>query len=129
MKRFIVRLALTVALATQAFGPIAAGPLLAQSDLAAIPPLGRMIPVNGRQVHLYCTGTGAPTVILEAGLGHAAINWAWVQRDVAKTSRVCSYDRPGYGWSEPTDLPLDATNVSRELYALLQAANEKTPYI
>src|SRR5215472_7868091 len=99
------------------------------SDLAAFPPTGRMILVNGRHVHLYCTGAGAPTVILEAGLGHASLNWAWVQRDIAKTSRVCSYDRPGYGWSDPADVPMDAAKTSGQLYALLQAAGEKGPYL
>jgi len=100
-----------------------------QSDLASIPPMGRMILVNGHQVHLYCTGAGAPTVILEAGLGWASLNWAWVQRDIAKTTRVCSYDRPEYGWSDRSDVPMDAANTSAQLYALLQAASEKGPYI
>ena len=43
------------------------GPCHAQSDPSAFPPMGRMISVDGHQVHIYCTGTGAPTVILEGG--------------------------------------------------------------
>jgi len=88
-----------------------------------------MILVDGRHIHLYCTGAGAPTVILEAGLGQASLNWALVQEDIAKTSRVCSYDRPGYGWSDPAYVPMDAANTSQQLYALLQAAGEKAPYL
>ena len=99
MKRAVARLAWALMLVL----PNGAAISGQQSDLAAIPPLGRMILVNGRHVHLYCTGAGAPTVLLEAGLGWASLNWALVQRDIAKTSRVCSYDRPGYGWSDPTD--------------------------
>ena len=100
-----------------------------QNNMASVPPTGRMISVDGRQVHLYCTGTGAPTVILETGKGGGSVHWAWIQRDVAKVSRVCSYDRPGYGWSDPTEAPMDAVNTSRQLYALLKAANEKEPYV
>ncbi len=105
------------------------GPCHAQSDPSAFPPIGRMISVDGHQVHIYCTGTGAPTVILEGGRTAGSLVWAWVQRDVSKVSRVCSYDRPGYGWSDPTDIPLDAAHTSQQLHAFLQAANEKPPYI
>jgi len=121
--------ALAVALALDTSGLVAAKPALAASDLASVPPPGRIVLVEGRQVHIHCTGVGSPTVLLEEGLGGGSLNWAWVQRDVTKVSRVCSYDRPGYGWSDPADTPMDAANTSRQLYALLQAANEKGPYI
>jgi hypothetical protein len=65
MKRFVVRLALT--LATQVFALVASQPLLAQSGLAPIQPPGRIISVDGHNIHLYCTGAGKPTVILEQG--------------------------------------------------------------
>src|SRR5262249_33759810 len=118
-----------LALALHACGLAAATPALAASDLASFQPPGRVVLVEGRQVHIHCTGAGSPTVLLEEGLGGASLNWAWVQRDVAKASRVCSYDRPGYGWSDPADAPMDGANTSRQLYALLQAANEKGPYV
>src|SRR5215813_9572726 len=121
--------ALAVALALHTSGLVAAKPALAASDLANVPPPGRIVLVEGRQVHIHCTGVGSPTVLLEEGLGGGSLNWAWIQRDVTKVSRVCSYDRPGYGWSDPADTPMDAANTSRQLYALLQAANEKGPYI
>jgi len=55
--------------------------------------------------------------------------WAWVQAEVANTSRVCIYDRAGYGWSEPTEVPTDAANVSSQLYELLKGGNISGPYV
>jgi pimeloyl-ACP methyl ester carboxylesterase len=66
---------------------------------------------------------------LEEGRGGASLNWAWVQRGVSNVSRVCAYDRPGYGWSDPADAPMDGANTSQQFYAVLQAANESGPYI
>jgi pimeloyl-ACP methyl ester carboxylesterase len=64
-------------------------------------PLGRLIDVGGRKLHLYCTGQGSPTVILMAGGGAFSIDWALVQPKVARDTRVCSYDRAGLAWSDP----------------------------
>jgi pimeloyl-ACP methyl ester carboxylesterase len=51
-----------------------------------------------------------------------------VQPEIAKTNRVCSYDRARMGWSDPG--PLDtAANIVRDLKTLLLAANEKGPYV
>ena len=51
-------------------------------------------------MHIHCTGTGSPTVVLEAGGGAYAIDWSLVQPGVAESTRVCSYDRAGLGWSD-----------------------------
>jgi pimeloyl-ACP methyl ester carboxylesterase len=97
--------------------------------MLAFPPPGRLVAVDGHQLHLFCTGTGEPTVMLEEGAGGASLNWVWIQRTVAATTRVCSYDRPGYAWSDPSDTPRDAETVGRELDALLKSADEKGPFI
>jgi hypothetical protein len=94
---------LVVALALRVCDFLTPTPALAASDLAGFQPPGRIVLVEGRRVHIYCTGAGEPTVLLEEGRGGASLNWAWVQRGVTKASRVCSYDRPGYGWSDPAD--------------------------
>jgi pimeloyl-ACP methyl ester carboxylesterase len=96
------------------------------------PPPGRLVPVAGTEMHLHCTGTptgDAPTVVLEAGLGEPGLTWAEVQASLATRHRVCSYDRAGYGWSEPRQRPWTATAVARELSALLDAAGEQRPYV
>lgn len=80
-------------------------------------------------LNLDCRGQGSPTVILDSGLGVPAIGWNPVQTEVAKFTRVCSYDRAGYGWSDGTALPRTSSEIAKELHALLEASGEKGPYI
>ena len=85
----------------------------------AFPPPGQLVQVNGRQLHLNCTGVGTPTVILEAGLGvGASMSWAPVQDTIARFTRVCSYDRAGLLWSDPRQGARNAATVASELAAL-----------
>lgn len=99
------------------------------NDSRAFPPVGRLIDVAGRTMHLNCTGAGAVTVVLESGLGGTWMDWALVQPDVAAFARVCSYDRAGMGWSEPGAQPRDSASIAAELESLLRAAGERTPYL
>jgi hypothetical protein len=46
--------------------------------------------------------------------------WAWVQTRVARTTRVCSYDRAGLGWSEAGDTQYDPVAAAGQLRALLK---------
>ena len=70
------------------------------SDARTYPPPGQMVDVGGFRLHINCTGTGSPTVVIDAGLGDWSTMWGFVQPEVAKTTRVCTYDRAGNGWSE-----------------------------
>src|SRR5262245_19686602 len=93
----------------------------------------QLIDIGGHHLHLYCTGEsqdGSPTVILEQGLGGTSPAWAWVQPEVAKQTRVCSYDRAGLGWSDPPPkgTARDGKEVAAELHTLLQKANITPPY-
>jgi pimeloyl-ACP methyl ester carboxylesterase len=88
-----------------------------------------LVDVGGYQLHINCTGAGSPTVIIDAGLGDWSTVWAWVQPDVAKATRVCTYDRAEYGWSNPGPLPRNAEQFARELYTLLHNANIPGPYV
>jgi hypothetical protein len=60
---------------------------------------GGLVDVGGHRLHIWCTGTGDPTVILEDGLGGSTADWGLVQPEVARFTRVCSYDRAGLGYS------------------------------
>jgi hypothetical protein len=60
---------------------------------------GRLVDIGGHQLHLHCTGQGAPIVVLEAPATGMSAAWGWVQPDVAQLTRVCTYDRSGLGWS------------------------------
>jgi len=98
-------------------------------DRRQFPHPGRMIDVGGHQLHLQCAGQGTPTVVLEAPATTMSAAWAWVQADVAKTTRVCSYDRAGLGWSESGDAPFSPQNAATELNALLVTAGEHAPFV
>jgi pimeloyl-ACP methyl ester carboxylesterase len=88
-----------------------------------------MIDVGGYRLHLNCTGTSSPTVVIESGWGDMSASWGWVQPEVAKTMRVCTYDRAGMGWSEVSPEPRTAREFALELHTLLAKANEPGPYV
>jgi pimeloyl-ACP methyl ester carboxylesterase len=99
------------------------------SDLKRYPPPGELYDVGGYRLHLYCTGEGSPTVILEAGSASSALSWHLVQKGVAGFTRVCSYDRAGFGWSDPASGPLLPGQVAEDLHKLLTAADVPGPSI
>jgi pimeloyl-ACP methyl ester carboxylesterase len=103
-----------------------------EMDKRAYLPPGQLVDVDGFSLHLYCVGEntdGRPTVILEPGLGATSSAWAWIQPTVAKTTRVCAYDRAGLGWSDPSPAPRDAQHIATELHTLLQNAQISGPYV
>ena len=72
-------------------------------DATAYPMPGQLIDVGGHRLHLNCTGSGSPTVVLEPGLGEASSAMAWIASAVARDTRVCVYDRAGRGWSDAAE--------------------------
>jgi pimeloyl-ACP methyl ester carboxylesterase len=98
-------------------------------DAAAYPMPGQLIDVGGHRLHLNCTGSGTPTVILEPGAGEVSSAMAWIAGEVAQDSRVCVYDRAGKGWSDPADGPQDAVQTATDLHTLLDRANIPGPYV
>lgn len=90
---------------------------------------GKLVEVNGHLMHIYCMGSGSPTVVIDAGNGSFSVEWAPIQQEASQFTRVCTYDRAGYGWSEAGPQPRDGTQVVSELHDLLQAANEAGPYL
>jgi pimeloyl-ACP methyl ester carboxylesterase len=90
---------------------------------------GRLIEVGDHQLHLHCVGEGTPTVVLEAPAAGVSVGWTWVQDEVAKTTRVCSYDRAGLGWSEAGEAGYRAARVPDELHMLLERAGEHAPLV
>jgi pimeloyl-ACP methyl ester carboxylesterase len=93
------------------------------------PAPGALYEVNGRRMHIYCIGSGSPTVIIEPGLGGDWLDWQRVQPELSKETRVCTYDRLGNGWSEPEPGLHDAIRTATRLHALLQQAQEKGPFV
>lgn len=87
--------------------------------LSAYPPPGRLVDVGGHRLHIWCTGAGVPTVLLDSGRGGVAFDWSHVQPVVAAFTHVCSYDRAGMGYSDPGPRPRTSRQIVRELAALL----------
>ena len=95
------------------------------------PAPGEVVDVGGYSMHLYCTGEGggAPTVVMDSGLGGTVLDWQLVQPEVAQFARVCTYDRAGMGWSEPGAQPRTSQQIVEELHDLLGNAGVQGPYV
>ena len=104
-------------------------PIAEAADAKAYPPPGQMVDVGGYRLHINCTGSGSPTVVVESGWGDMSATWGWVQPEIAKTTRICTYDRAGMGWSELSPEPRNAREYAKELHTLLAKANEPGPYV
>ena len=98
-------------------------------DLAETPPPGRLVDIGGHRLHIWCTGAGDPPVLLETGLGGSSVGWGFVQPEVARFTRVCSYDRAGIGYSDPGPPPRTARRLARELAQLLERAGIRRPVV
>ncbi len=94
-----------------------------------IHPPGQRYLVHGHRMRMDCTGNGSPTILLDAGLGNDGLIWGGVQPALARTTRVCSYDRAGFGWSDPLPPPRDADHIAAELHGLVAAAGIHQPIV
>jgi pimeloyl-ACP methyl ester carboxylesterase len=101
----------------------------AQKMKGTLPPPGDLVGVGGHSLHLVCRGTGTPTVVLDAGMSDAWVTWSKVQSVLAKTTRVCSYDRAGIGYSDEGPLPRTSDRIVLELHTLLHNAGIQGPYV
>lgn len=95
----------------------------------AYPPPGKMYAVDGHAMHMYCTGTGSPTLVLDSGLGDDWTVWNKVQPELSKTTQVCSYDRSGVGDSDWLPGAHDANTLADQLHALLGVAGIHKPFV
>lgn len=95
----------------------------------AYPPPGKLYAVSAERMHMYCSGTGSPTLVLESGRGDDFLAWAKVQPALSRTTRVCSYDRAGFGWSDEQPGPRDASHIATQLHQLLQLGDINGPLV
>jgi len=98
-------------------------------DRRESPHIGRSFDIGGRSLNIYCSGQGAPTVILESNWGAPGFSWVYIQRQIAKFTRACWYDRAGYGWSDPGPFPNHSDAIARDLHKLLQASGNRPPFV
>jgi pimeloyl-ACP methyl ester carboxylesterase len=92
-------------------------------------PPGTIYLVNGHRMHMDCMGIGSPAIVLDAGLGSDALIWGGVQPQLARSTRVCSYDRAGFGWSDSVPGSRDADHIAAELHQLLAEAKVTGPLV
>ncbi|MFO0576469.1 MAG: alpha/beta hydrolase [Polyangia bacterium] len=100
-------------------------------DRSRFRPPGQLVEVDGRKLHLHCTGQGQPTVILDSGFSLPALSWALVQPELSRRTRVCSYDRVGLGHSEPDPrfAPQTSGRMAERLHALLERGGVRGPLV
>lgn len=85
--------------------------------------------LGGHRLHVNCTGKGGPTVLVENGLGDFSFDWILVQERVSRFTRVCTYDRGGYAWSDSGPRPRTYAQLNLELHDALTKLGEHGPYI
>lgn len=91
---------------------------------------GERVDIGGRSLYLDCRGSGGPTVVLEAGMGGGAGDWAAVLDPLAGEGRVCAYDRAGRGSSDPApSAGRTIADQAADLRALLAAGGASGPFV
>jgi len=99
------------------------------SAFAAPAPPGKLVDLGGHRLHVYCTGSGSPVVVVENGLGDFSFDWTLVQSRVSRFARICTYDRAGYAWSDPGPKPRTFAQINMELHDALAKLGEHGPFI
>lgn len=98
-------------------------------DASTYPMAGQLIDVGGHRLHLQCTGSGSPTVVLQPGGGDMSSAMGWIAPAVAEHTRVCVYDSAGRGWSDPSDVTQDGAQMMTDLHTLLHRGHVAGPYV
>ena len=98
-------------------------------DAHRFPMQGKLVDVGGYRLNITCMGQRSIPVIFESGMGVPGLGWTLVQRDVEKFTTACSYDRAGYGWSDPGPIPRTSLQIAKELHILIHKAGIQPPYI
>jgi len=92
-------------------------------------PVGKLIDIGGRKLHIHCTGNGSPSVVVENGGAAFSFDWELVQAKVARFTRICTYDRAGYAWSDAGPEFDTFDQAVHDLHLLLAKANVPGPYV
>jgi len=91
--------------------------------------MDKRVSVGTHSLHIRCTGKGSPTVVIDTGVGDTSERWTSIQAQMAQVTCTCTYDRAGYGASEPGPLPRHSQRAAEELKQLLRNAGVRGPYV
>ena len=127
LKKFLVGLLLL--LVVLAIAGYTCDRIATARDRKRYPYQGQLVDIGGYRIHLYCTGSGNQTVLLDAGGFDSLEQWKFVQPQVAKFARVCSFDRAGLGWSDSSPYPQTGKQIVHEFHAALARAGISPPFI
>ncbi len=104
--------------------------VLLAASAAFAAPIGKRVDIgDGRSLHIVCMGSGPHTVVMESGAALGFYEWWLVQNALKDRVRTCSYDRAGFGWSDPPTKERSVAGYISDLHALLQRSGEKPPFI
>jgi pimeloyl-ACP methyl ester carboxylesterase len=92
-------------------------------------PPGQLVDLGGHRLHVNCTGKGGPLIVVENGLGDFSFDWFIVQSRISNLTRICTYDRAGYAWSDPGPKPRTFAQLNLELRDALQKLGERGPFV
>jgi pimeloyl-ACP methyl ester carboxylesterase len=98
-------------------------------DKNCYPPPGKLVDVGGFKLHLLIKGTDGPAVVIDTGLGGIGAEWNAIQTEISKFAQAITYDRAGYGWSDPSPFLRTSQQIVYELHELLEKAQIPKPYI
>jgi carboxyl-terminal processing protease len=88
-----------------------------------------LVDIGPHRLEMRREGTGVPTIVIDAGLSDTMEKLGALQTRLARKTGVLTYNRAGYGRSEPGPLPRDAGREAAELKALLEKASVPGPYV
>jgi pimeloyl-ACP methyl ester carboxylesterase len=94
-------------------------------------PPGKLVDIGGYRLHIWCMGkeSESPAVVCLPGSGDFSFTWGLILPEVAKFTRICSYDKAYEAWSDPGPLPRTMKQEAHELHLLLHKAGVKGPYV
>ena len=103
--------------------------LCVRLDARKFPAPGAIVKTSRGTMHVRQMGCGGPPIIMEAGIAASSLNWSILQPQLAAFAATYSYDRPGFGWSAPSERECTLQEMSDDLHALVTALKITTPYV
>ena len=104
-------------------------PITAKAEVNPNIPPGKLIHLGMQVMYLDCRGEGLPTVFIDVGLGESSASWINIAKEVSKETRICLYDRGGYGWSDPGLGERTTAQIVNELNQLINTAKIPGPFV